>query len=75
MAGKTKNQHLRALQEEYLHRQQFFRRARIVETADILSAIQLSLPRLTFWHELTRVVLLERVYRAMNLIRGYSYPK
>jgi len=35
----------------------------------------LSLSPMTFSHELTRVVLLEQVYRAMNLIKGYSYPK
>lgn len=32
--GKTKNQHLRALQEEFLSRLQPFCRARIVETAE-----------------------------------------
>lgn len=147
--GKTKNRHLRALQEEFLSRLQFFCRARIVETAEargvrenqpgrVLEAearglekhlqdgyiiclsdkgkmmtseelagllekqamfsarkivflvggflglspdllkradLQLSLSSLTFSHELARVVLLEQVYRAMNLIKGYSYPK
>lgn len=147
--GKTKNRHLRALQEDYLSRLQFFCRARVVETVEarglkessparvmetearglekhlkdgyiiclsdkgkmmtseelagllekqaMVSArkiiflvggflglapeilkkadLQLSLSPLTFSHELTRVVLLEQVYRAMNLIKGYSYPK
>lgn len=147
--GKTKNQHLRALQEEFLSRLQPFCRARIVQTAEargvkenqagwilemearglekhlkggyiiclsdkgkmmtsdelarwlekqaLVSArkiiflvggflglapallkkadLQLALSPLTFSHELARVILLEQVYRAMNLIKGYSYPK
>jgi 23S rRNA (pseudouridine1915-N3)-methyltransferase len=44
---------------------------RIMDKADF----QLSLSRMTFSHELTRVVLLEQVFRALNLIKGYSYPK
>ncbi|MGB9765532.1 MAG: 23S rRNA (pseudouridine(1915)-N(3))-methyltransferase RlmH [Candidatus Saccharicenans sp.] len=44
---------------------------RIMEKAHL----KLSLSRLTFSHELTRVVLLEQIYRALNLIKGYSYPK
>ena len=44
---------------------------RIVEKADM----RLSLSRLTFSHELCRVVLLEQVYRALNIIRGRHYAK
>jgi Uncharacterized conserved protein len=42
-----------------------------MEKADL----KLSLSRLTFSHELTRVILLEQIYRALNLIKGYAYPK
>jgi len=44
---------------------------RIMEKADL----KLSLSRLTFSHELTRVILLEQIYRTLNLIKGYAYPK
>ncbi len=44
---------------------------RIVEKADM----RLSLSRMTFSHELCRVVLLEQVYRALSIIRGRHYAK
>jgi len=44
---------------------------RLMAKADL----KLSLSRMTFSHELARVVLLEQVYRALSLIKGYSYPK
>jgi 23S rRNA (pseudouridine1915-N3)-methyltransferase len=37
--------------------------------------MQLSLSRLTFSHELTRVVLLEQIYRALMIIKGRNYAK
>jgi len=147
--GRTKNPHLRALQEDYLARLRMLGGARIIETAEarglkesspekilereaeglekhlkdgyiiclsdkgkmmtskelarlidrqaMVSArriiflvggflglasrlldradLKLSLSPMTFSHELTRVVLLEQAYRAMNLIKGYAYPK
>ncbi|MCR4396462.1 MAG: 23S rRNA (pseudouridine(1915)-N(3))-methyltransferase RlmH [Candidatus Saccharicenans sp.] len=45
--------------------------SRLLDRADL----KLSLSPMTFSHELTRVVLLEQVYRAINLIKGYAYPK
>lgn len=37
------------------------------------SSFKISLSRLTFTHELTRLILLEQIYRAMTIIHGKSY--
>lgn len=44
---------------------------RIVEKADM----RLSLSRMTFSHELARILLLEQVYRALTIIGGRQYAK
>ena len=44
---------------------------RILKRADFL----LSLSKMTFSHELARIVLLEQVYRALSLLRGRQYAK
>jgi 23S rRNA (pseudouridine1915-N3)-methyltransferase len=44
---------------------------RIVERADMT----MSLSRMTFSHELARVVLLEQVYRALTVVGGRHYAK
>jgi len=44
---------------------------RLLQKADT----QLSLSRLTFSHELTRVVLLEQIYRALMIMKGRNYAK
>jgi 23S rRNA (pseudouridine1915-N3)-methyltransferase len=44
---------------------------RILEGADM----RLSLSRMTFSHELSRVVLAEQVYRAVTIMKGRQYAK
>ena len=44
---------------------------RIKELADLT----MSLTKLTLPHELCRVVLLEQVYRAVSIVKGFPYPK
>jgi 23S rRNA (pseudouridine1915-N3)-methyltransferase len=45
--------------------------ADLMEKADF----RLSLSRMTFSHELCRVVLLEQVYRALTILKGKNYAK
>jgi 23S rRNA (pseudouridine1915-N3)-methyltransferase len=44
---------------------------RILKRADLL----LSLSKMTFSHELTRVVLLEQIYRSLTIMKGRNYAK
>jgi 23S rRNA (pseudouridine1915-N3)-methyltransferase len=44
---------------------------RVAETADI----SLSLSFLTFTHEMARALMLEQLYRAYTIIKGFPYQK
>ena len=44
---------------------------RLLEGADL----RLSLSKMTFSHELTRVLLCEQIYRSLTIIKGKSYAK
>mgnify|MGYP005619171665 CR=1 FL=1 len=44
---------------------------RVLEKADMTIALS----RMTFSHELSRVMLLEQVYRALTMVRGRHYAK
>ena len=44
---------------------------RILKRADLL----LSLSKMTFSHELTRIILLEQIYRSLTIMKGRHYAK
>jgi len=44
---------------------------RIIQRADLL----LSLSKMTFSHELIRLILLEQIYRSLTIVKGHHYAK
>ena len=44
---------------------------RILERADV----RLSLSKMTFSHELCRIILMEQIYRSMSIMKGRAYAK
>lgn len=44
---------------------------RIIQRADLL----LSLSKMTFSHELIRLILLEQIYRSLTIVKGHYYAK
>jgi 23S rRNA (pseudouridine1915-N3)-methyltransferase len=44
---------------------------RIIKRANF----NLSLSRMTFSHEMSRIMLLEQIYRSLSIIKGYKYAK
>jgi len=44
---------------------------RILERADL----RLSVSKMTFSHELCRIILMEQIYRAMSIMKGRAYAK
>lgn len=44
---------------------------RILERADL----RMSVSRMTFSHELCRIMLLEQIYRSMSIVKGRAYAK
>ena len=49
--------------------------AGLLPTVKKRADIQWSLSPLTFTHDLTRVLLLEQIYRALSIIRNFPYAK
>ncbi|MFH1090749.1 MAG: 23S rRNA (pseudouridine(1915)-N(3))-methyltransferase RlmH, partial [Pseudomonadota bacterium] len=45
------------------------------ETASQRAGLRLCLSRLTLTHEISRLVLLEQIYRAARIIAGHPYHK
>ena len=72
LAGTVEDWQLRGIKEiTFVIGGAFGLAAEVGEKADF----RLSLSFLTFTHEMARVVLLEQLYRAFTLIKGFPYQK
>ena len=72
LADKIENWQLRSIKEAvFVICGQDGASSEVVERADY----SLSLSRLTFTHEMARVFLIEQLYRAYTIIKGFPYQK
>lgn len=87
-SGKTRDQNLKELQDSYLEKINKLERCELIETKEArgltegmekrilaIEANGLEKHKMTFSHELTRVVLLEQIYSSLTIMFEKQYAK